>query len=163
MTITEEKLRIILRECKRDKTMTFNVDYWDKNKRDPYEWRVVYIGPKYSPYEGGIFTVKVKIPKEYPSKRPEFFFITRIYHLNIYWKSDDNDGHVCFGSSVGNDIKELLKVVNTYFNHQNPESTWYDDSVKQSYRDYLAGKSKAFYEKAQQWVHLYAGLNQLKK
>lgn len=152
----------LLRDCKRDKEILCNVDYWDKTIKDPKCWRVVYVGPKNSPYEGGIFTVKVIFPDDYPTTRPQFFFITKIYHLNIDWVSSCN-GKVCFGSYVGNDIKTLLKEVNTFFISQNEDSTWYDESVRQSYRDYKAGKSKVFYEEAQKWVHLYAGLRELNK
>ena len=163
MPYTKEQMVALLRECKKDPLMCFNVDYWDKKKKDPYEWKVVYVGPKKTPYEGGIFTVKVVIPQNYPEERPKFYFITRIFHLNIYWLESNNDGHVCFGSTVSKDVKELLKLVETYFSFQNPDSTWYDSKVQQEYKDYRDGKSKIFYEKAQNWVYLYAGLNQLKK
>ena len=163
MPYTKEQMVALLRECKKDPLMCFNVDYWDKKKKDPYEWKVVYVGPKKTPYEGGIFTVKVVIPQNYPEERPKFYFITRIFHLNIYWLESNNDGHVCFGSTDSKDVKVLLKLVETYFSFQNPDSTWYDSKVQQEYKDYRDGKSKVFYEKAQNWVYLYAGLNQLKK
>ena len=152
----------LLRDCKRDKEILCNVDYWDKTIKDPKCWRVVYVGPKNSPYEGGIFTVKVIFPDDYPNTRPQFFFITKIYHLNIDWVYDCN-GKVCFGTYVGNDIKTLLKEVNKFFISQNEKSTWYNDTVRQSYLDYKAGKSKVFYEEAQKWVYLYAGLRELNK
>ena len=163
MPFTKEQMIALLRDCKRDPLMNYNIDYWDRKKKDPYEWKVIYMGPKNTPYEGGIFTVKIVIPKEYPEKQPKFFFITRIYHLNIYWIEPECDGHVCFGEEKSNDIKELLKAVEIFFSCQNPDSTWYGEKDKQEYRDYRDGKSKAFYEKAQNWVYLYAGLNQLKK
>ena len=153
----------LLRECKKDPLMSYNIDYWNKKDKNPWEWKVVYIGPKNTPYEGGIFTVKVDIPKNYPNERPKFFFKTRIFHLNIYCLESGNDGHVCFGEEKTNDIKELLKLVETYFSFQNPDSTWYDSKTIKEYIDYRDGKSKAFYERAQNWVYLYAGLNQLKK
>ena len=163
MPYTKDQMVELLGECKRDPLMRFNVDYWDEKKKDPYEWKVVYVGPKKTPYEGGIFTVKVVIPQNYPEERPKFYFITRIFHLNIYWLESNSDGHVCFGSTVTKDVKELLKLVETYFSFQYPDSTWYDSKVQQEYKDYRDGKSKIFYEKAQNWVYLYAGLNQLKK
>ena len=163
MPYTKDQMISLLEECKRDPLMSYNIDYWDRKSRDPYLWKVVYVGPKNTPYEGGIFTVKVDIPKNYPDEKPKFYFITRIYHLNIYWLEANYDGHVCFGSTSSNDIKELLKLVETYFSFQNPDSTWYDRKVQQEYKDYRDGKSKVFYEKAQNWVYLYAGLNQIKK
>ena len=164
MPYTEEQMKNLLRECKRDPLMSYNIDYWDRKNKNPYEWKVIYVGPKNTPYEGGIFTVRVTL-NNYPEEQPKFYFITKIFHLNIYWLENkpDRDGHVCFGETSTNDIKELLKLVDTYFMFQNPDSTWYDSKVRQEYRDYRDGKSKVFYEKAQNWVYLYAGLNQLKK
>ena len=165
MPYTKEQMISLLRECKRDPLMTFNVDYWDRKKKDPYEWRVVYTGPKKTPYEGGIFTVRVVIPSNYPDNYPDktiqFNFITRIYHLNISWKESNDNGFVCFGSNYENDIKTLLKLVETFFSIQNPDSSFYGDKDKQDYLDYMNGKNKNFYEKVQNWIYLYAGLNQL--
>ena len=110
----------LLREWKRDPLMSYNIDYWDRKNRDPYLWKVVYVCPKNTSFEGGIFTVKVVIPKNYPDEKHQIFFITRIYHLNIYWLESIHDGQVCFGSTSNNDIKELLKLVEKYFSFQNP-------------------------------------------
>lgn len=163
MSYTEEDMIKLLRACKKDPLMSYNIDYWDRKTKNPYEWKVVYMGPKNTPYEGGIFTVKVVIPKNYPKEQSKFFFKTKIFHLNIDFHESNSDGHVCFGSDSTTDIRELLKLVETYFMFQNPSSTWYNDKIRQEYRDYRDGKSKVFYEKAQNWVYLYAGLNQIKK
>lgn len=161
--MTDDKLKKLLIECKKDKTVNFIVDYWDRKAKNPKEWRVVYFGPKGSPYEGGIFTVKVVFKEDYPSIRPDFYFITKIYHLNIDWFTKDCKGKVCFGHYAENDIKKLLRIVNTYFTSQNTSSTWYGDDVKKNYEDYVHGRSKVFYEEAQRWVYLYAGLRELNK
>ncbi len=142
--------------------MTFNINYWDRTVKDPYHWKVVYLGPKNTPYEGGVFTVEVDL-KNYPDSRPGFFFKTRIYHLNIKWLNENDDGHVCFGNTQTNDVKQLLKLVETYFFFQNPDSTWYGNEDRQAYRDFRDGKNDTFCKKAKEWVHLYAGLNKLGK
>jgi ubiquitin-protein ligase len=53
-------------------------------------WNVLLIGPPDSPFEGGIFKCQLKFPPNYPSKPPEFKFITSFPHPNIY-----PDGRVC--------------------------------------------------------------------
>jgi len=53
-------------------------------------WNIILIGPKDTPYEGGIFNAKLKFPNTYPNYPPELIFINDIYHPNIY-----EDGRVC--------------------------------------------------------------------
>ena len=48
-----------------------------------YQWRLITIGPKDTSYKGGIFTIKLTFPKDYPSSPPELRFLTPIYHLNV--------------------------------------------------------------------------------
>jgi len=164
MPYTSDQMVALLRECKRDPLMSYNIDYWDRKKKpkDPWTWKVVYVGPKNTPYEGGIFTVKIDLTN-YPDTQPKFYFITRIFHLNIHWQKPEYDGYVCFGEENTTDIKKLLDYVHNMFIVQNPKSTWFNDEVKKEYSDYVSGKSKIFYEKAQNWVYLYAGLNRLIK
>ena len=52
------------------------------------------MGPKKTPYEGGIFTIKVLFPDDYPSHGPEFKFMNKIVHLNVDMKSRDSLGHI---------------------------------------------------------------------
>ena len=55
-----------------------------------YKWDVTLIGPKDSPYEGGIFKCLMEFPNDYPLSPPKFIFTTKIYHPNVY-----DDGKVC--------------------------------------------------------------------
>lgn len=47
------------------------------------KWRATIHGPEDTPYEGGIFELKVTFTEEYPFKPPLIVFITPIYHCNI--------------------------------------------------------------------------------
>ena len=61
-------------------------------------WKVSMLGPQNTPYAGGVFTIKVYFPQEYPNKGAEFRFVNKIYHLNVDWKNKDTLGHICLSS-----------------------------------------------------------------
>ena len=54
------------------------------------EWQATIAGPQGTPYEGGLFSLSVSFPKEYPFRPPQVKFITPIYHCNV-----NNSGSIC--------------------------------------------------------------------
>ena len=55
-----------------------------------YEWRAAILGPEGTPYAGGLFLLKIRIPSNYPFSPPKLQFITKVYHPNI-----NADGGIC--------------------------------------------------------------------
>ena len=58
------------------------------NNEDPIDIQADIEGPQGTPYENGIFRVKLFIPSEFPQLAPKGYFITKIFHPNVSEKGE---------------------------------------------------------------------------
>ena len=131
-----------------------------------FNQKVTMVGPKGTPYEGGIFSIKIVFPFNYPKYGPEFKFENKICHLNVDWRdtSKPNElGHICLTTlnewrstgkvkaKKGFGVKQALFDIFCLFYNQGIESP-YDNNLAAMYRDNRA----KFNEEAKRWTKMYA-------
>ena len=126
-------------------------------------WRITMLGPKNTPYEGGLFTILAIFPDDYPAHGPEFKFINKIYHLNVDFKN--NFGHICISSinawrvsgQVPNKpvytVKQALFDIFCLFYNQGVEGA-YDEQMAQLYLK----EPEKFNNEARKWTQQFASM-----
>jgi ubiquitin-conjugating enzyme E2 A len=90
------------------------------NEDNMFCWQASVIGPDESPWEGGIYKLRLQFPDQYPDKPPRVRFLTEMFHPNIF-----ADGSLCLDiiqdkwkpiytvSSILSSIQSLLCDPNT--------------------------------------------------
>ena len=86
-----------------------------------FAWSATIIGPKDSPYEDGIFLLKISFPQNYPFKPPQISFETKIYHPNI-----SSSGSICLDILQSNwspalTITKTLLSISSLLTDPNPD------------------------------------------
>ena len=131
-----------------------------------FKWKVTMVGPKETPYEGGIFTINIVFPFNYPQIGPEFKFENKICHLNVDWRATSKKeelGHICLTTlnewrstgkvkgKKGFGVKQALFDIFCLFYNQGIDSP-YDNNLAAMYRD----NRVKFNEEAKKWTQMYA-------
>jgi peroxin-4 len=79
------KTRDAFFDCKEDVTVA------PEGENALHTWYALIRGPVKTPFEGGVWRIKIKIPSAYPTVAPKMVFETPIIHPNIHLKT----GEIC--------------------------------------------------------------------
>ena len=117
---------------------------------DPFHWNITMLGPKNTPYEGGLFNIIADFPENYPDKGPKMRFVNKMYHCNI-----DAQGNICISTlskwKPKSNMSEVLPIIFALFFMQNPDSAF--DSRKAN----LYKTNRAEFDKnAREYTQKYA-------
>ncbi|KXJ91676.1 ubiquitin-conjugating enzyme [Microdochium bolleyi] len=124
------------------------------NEGDIHNWTAVLAGPQGSAYQGGTFTLKIKLPADYPFKAPQVSFATRIYHPNV---TNDQTGAICLSVLKSENwkpasrIKGVLEAVRQLLVEPNP-----DDPLEARIADEYRQQHDEFVKNAKTYVERYA-------
>ena len=149
--------------CKLDNDLPYIISFFRlEENNNLYRWLVGMYGAKNTPYEGGIFTIIINFPHDYPKHGAELKFKNKIYHLNVDPTSRDF-GHISLsslnewrltGKVSGKpyySVKTALFDIFWLFYNQGIDSP-YDPKMAKEYRD----NPEEFNKNAREWTKLYA-------
>jgi len=108
-------------------------------------------GPESTPFENGVFRIKLVLPSDYPHAPPKGYFLTKIFHPNI-----SKTGEICVNTlkkdwrhDLG--IGHVLQVVRCLLINPFPESALNEEAGKLFMEEY-----QQYFKKARMMTEVHA-------
>ncbi|XP_069046327.1 ubiquitin-conjugating enzyme E2 T isoform X2 [Lepisosteus oculatus] len=117
--------------------------------------RAQIVGGVNTPFEGGVFSLEIKIPERYPFEPPKMRFLTPIYHPNI-----DTAGRICLDAlklppkgawKPSLNISTVLTSIQLLMAEPNP-----DDPLMADISSEYKYNKQVYVEKAKRWTWKHA-------
>jgi len=120
------------------------------------DFYVKFLGPKNSPYEGGVWKVQVTLPANYPYSSPSIVFCNPIYHPNV----DQGRGSVCLDviNQTWSPMYDLVNVFSIFL----PQLLLYPntaDPMNGEAAALLNQDKSSFDKRVQEYVKKYASID----
>ena len=105
------------------------------NQNNIYEWKITLLGAKDTPYANGIFFIKLQFPHDYPHSRPEIYFLTPIYHMNVLRSNGKVGVNFIYEWNPNRSVREILTKLYSIFYLVNPKSPYQYEMADEYMKD----------------------------
>ena len=123
----------------------------DLINNDYFHWKITIIGPKDTPYEGGVFSIIANFKDDYPNSKPEIKFLNKIYNLHVIPRNGNILISQLFSWKSKYKITDIIVTIFSIFYIQNTNGP-YDPLMAQ---EYITDREE-FNRKAKEWTKKYA-------
>ena len=121
---------------------------------DINNWKVSFKGSSCSPYEDGIFQLKVNLKNGFPDERPWIYFITKMFHPNVRQSDGLISLNLLYGWVNTRTIEEAINGFIQVMDNPKTGSGYGEEPQKLLEKD-----RDAFFEKVEEYTMKYAMQN----
>lgn len=114
-------------------------------------WKIVFEGPEETPYEDGIFTLKLEFPNNYPERGPTAYFLTKMFHPNVR----ETDQKVCISIlnywNIRTTVESIMIGIFEILLDPKVEGAYDNDAKKE-----LQANNDSYFNKVEEYTYEFA-------